>query len=107
MAGVLARGRRHLGQCQRGGVAGLAIGVLSQDNRQPRHGLDGLRPRKAPGRRPKVPALLGEEIRRWVIQGPAKQGLDRANWTHAELADHLLKTHGIAVSRTAMQRSCR
>jgi transposase len=70
-------------------------------------GLDGLRPRTAPGRRPKVPAALGEEIRRWVIEGPAKQGLDRANWTHAELADHLLKTHGIAVSRSAMQRSCR
>ena len=69
-------------------------------------GLDGLRPRKAPGRRPKVPATLGEEIRRWVIEGPAEQGLDRANWTHAELADHLLKTHGIRTSRSAMHRFC-
>jgi transposase len=72
-----------------------------------RGGLDGLRPRKAPGRPPKIPARLGEEVRRWVIEGPAKQGLDRANWTHAELADHLLKTHGVAASRSAIQRFCR
>ena len=45
--------------------------------------------------------------RRWVIQGPAEQGLDRANWTHAELADHLKKAHGITTSRSAMQRFCR
>ena len=70
-------------------------------------GLDGLRPRKAKGRSSKVPAHLGEEVRRWVIQGPARQGLDRANWTHAELADHLKKTRGIAASRSAMQRFCR
>src|SRR3954447_26513438 len=49
-------------------------------------GLDGLQPRKAKGRESKIPAHLGEEVRRWVIQGPARQGLDRANWTHAELA---------------------
>ena len=42
-----------------------------------------------------------------MIDGPAKQGLDRANWTHAELADHLLKTHGIRTSRSAVQRFCR
>lgn len=70
-------------------------------------GLDALRPRKAPGRPPKVPAALAAEVRRWVIEGPAKQGLDRANWTHAELADHLLKAHGISASRSAVQRFCR
>ena len=50
---------------------------------------------------------MAEEVRRWVIQGPVKQGLDRANWTHAELADHLLKTKGIRVRKSAMQASCR
>jgi transposase len=70
-------------------------------------GLDGLRPRKAKGNAPAIPAHLGDEIRRWVIGGPAEQGLDRANWTHAELADHLRKTHGISASRSAMQRFCR
>jgi transposase len=70
-------------------------------------GLGGLRPRKAKGRASKIPAHLGEEVRRWVIEGPVKQGLDRANWTHAELADHLLKAHGVSTSRSAMQRFCR
>ncbi len=69
-------------------------------------GLAALRPRKAKGRAAKIPAALGDAVRRWVLEGPAKQGLDRANWTHAELADHLLKTHGIAASRSAMQRFC-
>jgi len=45
-------------------------------------------------------------VRRWVIDGPAAQGLDRAGWTHAELADHLYKTHGIRTSRSAVQRFC-
>jgi transposase len=69
-------------------------------------GLDGLGPRKAPGARAKVPERLADEVRRWVIEGPAAQGLDRANWTHAELADHLSKVHGIAASRSAVQRFC-
>jgi transposase len=69
-------------------------------------GLDGLRPRKAKGNPGKIPAGLTGEVRRWVIEGPAKQGLDRANWTHAELADHLLKAEGIRTSRSAVQRFC-
>jgi len=70
-------------------------------------GLDALRRRKAKGKAPAIPAHMADEIRRWVIAGPAEQGLDRANWTHAELADHLRKTHGISASRSAMQRFCR
>jgi transposase len=69
-------------------------------------GLDRLVPRKAKGNTAKIPAHLAGEIRRWVIEGPAKQGLDRANWTHEELADHLFKTHGIKTSRSAMHRFC-
>jgi transposase len=69
-------------------------------------GLDALRPRQAQGASGKIPAELADEIKRWVLEGPAKQGLDRANWTHAELADHLFKTHGIATSRSAMHRFC-
>jgi transposase len=69
-------------------------------------GLDGLRPKKAKGTPCQIPKALAEEIKRWVIEGPAEQGLDRANWTHAELADHLLKTEGIRTSRSAMQRFC-
>jgi len=70
-------------------------------------GIQALRPRKARGHDPAIPAHMAGEIRRWVIAGPAAQGLDRANWTHAELADHLFKAHGIRASRSAMQRFCR
>jgi transposase len=70
-------------------------------------GIEALRPRKARGHDPAIPAHVAGEIRRWVIEGPAAQGLDRANWTHAELADHLRKTHGTSASRSAMQRFCR
>ena len=69
-------------------------------------GLNGLRPRKAKGPAPGIPAAMADEIRRRVIEGPAKQGLDRANWTHGELAAHLKKTHGIRTSRSAMHRFC-
>src|SRR5205823_4930432 len=67
---------------------------------------DGLMPRKAQGASGKIPAGLAGEVRRWVIEGPAKQGLDRANWTYEELADHLFKIHGIKTSRSAVHRFC-
>jgi transposase len=66
-------------------------------------GLDGLRPRKAKGAAPKLTPDLAPILRQWVIDGPAKHGLDRANWTYAELADHLYQTHGIRVGKSALQ----
>jgi transposase len=82
------------------------IGVTRWLNAYCERGLDGLLPRKAKGGAPGIPAALADEIKRWVTEGPAKQGLDRANWTHEELADHLFKTHGIKTSRSAMHRFC-
>src|SRR5437879_3588449 len=38
-------------------------------------GLDGLQPRKAKGQPGKIPAALTDDVRRWVIEGPAPQGL--------------------------------
>src|SRR6478609_8521068 len=69
-------------------------------------GLAALAPKKAPGKAPGIPAELADEFKRWVIQGPAAKGLDRANWTHEELADHLYKAKGIKTSRSAVQRFC-
>lgn len=69
-------------------------------------GLGGLRPKKARGQPAGIPASLADEVKRWVIEGPARQGVDRANWTHEEIADHLLKTHGVRTSRSAVQRFC-
>jgi len=82
------------------------IGVTRWLNAYCESGLQGLLPKKAKGKAANIPASLADEIRRWVIGGPAACGLDRANWTHEELADHLFKTHGIRTSRSAMQRFC-
>ena len=51
-------------------------------------------------------AELAPTLRRWVIDGPATRGLDRANWTYPELADHPFKARGIRVGRSAMQAFC-
>jgi transposase len=82
------------------------IGVTRWLNAYAERGLGALTPKKARGRPTPIPASMADEIKRWVIEGPAKQGLDRANWTHEELADHLFKTHGIKTSRSAMHRFC-
>jgi transposase len=70
-------------------------------------GLDRLRPRKAKGATPKLTAELAPTLKRWVIDGPAKQGLDRANWTYEELAEHLFRAEGIRVRKSALQVVCR
>ena len=70
-------------------------------------GISGLVPRKAPGAAGRIPVSLAPEIRGWVIAGPQACGLDRANWTHAELAEQLRRVHGIRVKKSAMHRFCR
>ena len=70
-------------------------------------GVEGLRPRAAPGAAAKVPERLADEVRRWVIAGPAACGLDRANWTHEGLAAHLGRVHGVRVRKSAMHAFCR
>jgi transposase len=69
-------------------------------------GLDGLTIHWAPGRLPRIPESLAPEIVAWVKQGPAGCGLDRANWTAAELAAYLYRTKGIAVSERTMRAFC-
>jgi len=102
---LASRGRPH-----KGIAADLAVTTRTVQrwlNVYRERGLDGLRPRKAPGQPGNIPAELADEVKRWVIEGPAEQGLDRANWTHEELADHLLKAKGIRTSRPAVGRFCR
>ena len=70
-------------------------------------GLERLRPRKAKGAAPKLTEDLAPTLRQWVIDGPAGQGLDRANWTYEELAEHLFRSKGIRVRKSAMQADCR
>ena len=70
-------------------------------------GLDGLDVRKSPGPTPKLTDDLAPLLRRWVIDGPAACGLDRANWTYPELADYLFRERGVRVRKSAVQVFCR
>ena len=60
------------------GGAGSEVGSEEQGDAYCDGGVDALRPRKAKGSVPKIPDTLADEIRRWVIEGPVQQGLDRA-----------------------------
>jgi transposase len=68
--------------------------------------LAGLTLRWRPGRRARIPAALAPEILGWILQGPPGCGLERANWTYAELATQLYRTHGITVSASTMRAFC-
>jgi transposase len=95
------RGRKHLDIAADTGTTSRS--VQRWLNAYLSGGLDQLRPRKAKGAKPKLTADVAPVLRQWVIDGPAKQGLDRANWTYAELADHLFKTKGIRIGKSALQ----
>ncbi len=69
-------------------------------------GLEGLRIKWAAGRPPRIPEERTETILAWVRDGPQGCGLERANWTCAELAAHLYHVHGIEVRQTAMRAFC-
>jgi transposase len=70
-------------------------------------GLDGPRPRKPSGAAPKLTPDLAPVLKEWVIGGPAAGGLDRANWTYAELAGHLHTARGVRVGKSALHAFCR
>jgi transposase len=70
-------------------------------------GLAGLTIRWAAGPPPRIPEERAATILAWVKDGPPGCGLERANWTYAELATHLCRVHGIAVRATAMRTFCR
>ena len=69
-------------------------------------GVEGLRihwPKGAPAR---IAGELAEEVITWVLKGPAGCGLNRANWTSAELAEHLRRTRGVRVAERTMRAFC-
>ena len=101
---MAARGRRH-----RLIAEDLGINVRTLQrwlNTYQAGGLAGLTIQWAAGRAPHIPAALAPEMLTWVKHGPAGCGLDRANWTYAELATHLYRTHGSAVSESTMRSFC-
>jgi transposase len=69
-------------------------------------GLDGLRPKKAKGNTSPISGDWADEIKKWVVEGPIRQGLSFANWTYAALAEHLRRVKGVRTSRSAVARFC-
>ena len=61
-------------------------------------GIDGLRPKKAEGKVGNIPRELVDEVKRWVIEGPTTQGLDRAD--RIRTCDLLVPKHYLAKSAT-------
>ena len=66
-------------------------------------GLQGLTIQWAPGASPLIQESLAPELLRWVREGPQACGLNRANWTSAELAQQLFKVHGVRVAERTMR----
>ena len=99
----------HAGRARRDIAADLGVNrttVTRWLNAYCDGGPDALRPRTPPGKTGHIPAELADTVRQRVIDGPAACGLDRANWTHEELAAHLLATRGVRTSRSAVRRFC-
>ena len=59
-----------------------------------------------PGQPRRIPDELAATIIEWVKGGPARCGLNRANWTHSDLAQYLYQQTGLEVKETAMREFC-
>jgi transposase len=101
---MAARGRRHAHIAEDLNVTTRTLQRWL--NAYHKHGVDGLRIQWAPGRASRIAATRAPEILAWIKQGPAGCGLDRANWTYAELATYLYQRLGLTVSETTMRTFC-
>src|SRR5262245_45840147 len=101
---MAARGRRRHLIAQDLGVHRTTLRLWLQSYRT--RGLQGLEIQWAPGPPRRIPAAWAPTIVEWVKGGPARCGLQRANWTYAELAESLYTQSGIRVSETEMREVC-
>lgn len=101
---MAARGRARYCIAQDVGVHRTTVRLWLQSYRK--RGLAGLKIQWPPGPPRRIPAQLAPPIIEWVKGGPASCGLQRANWTYAELADYLYQRTGIRVRETAMREFC-
>jgi transposase len=101
---MAARGRARHEIAQDLGVHRTTLRLWLQSYRE--HGLTGLPIQWAPGPQARIPEEVAPRIVAWVKDGPARCGLQRANWTYAELAAYLYQQTGITVSETTMREFC-
>jgi transposase len=101
---MAARGRARHEIAQDLGVHRTTVRLWLRSYRE--HGLVGLPIQWAPGPQARIPEELAPRIVAWVKEGPASCGLQRANWTYAELATYLFQRTGITVSETTMRDFC-
>ena len=101
---MAARGRARREMAQDLGVHRTTLRVWLRSYRE--HGPAGLSIQWAPGPQAHIPEELAPRIVAWVKGGPASCGLQRANWTYAELAAYLFQQTGITVSETTMREFC-
>jgi transposase len=101
---MAARGRPHQDIAQDLGLTPRS--VQRWLNAYLDRGLDGLRPRKPPGAAPRLLPEFAPILCDWVIGGPKAAGLCRANWTYAELAEHLYQRYGLRIRKSALQTFC-
>jgi transposase len=101
---MVARGRARHEIAQDLGIQRTTLRLWVQSYRE--QGLAGLPIQWASGPRARIPEDLAPRLVAWVKGGPASCGLQRANWTYAELAAYLYQKTGIAVSETTMREFC-
>lgn len=102
---MAARGRTRHQIAQDLGIHRTILRLWLQSYRE--QGLAGVPIQWAPGPPPRISAEWAPRIVAWVKDGPASCGLQRANWTYAELAAYLFQQAGIQVSETTMRDFCR
>lgn len=101
---MAARGRARQRIARDWGVHRTTLRLWLQGYRE--RGRAGLPIQWAQGQPRRLPAQLAPTIVEWVKEGPASCGLQRANWTSAELAAYLSQRPGIRVQEPAMREFC-
>ena len=67
-------------------------------------GVEGLRPRKAPGAKPRLSKKQLERLQRWVQRGPEACGFDTGVWTGPLVRDFIKRKFGVNYSVVQVRR---
>jgi transposase len=101
---MASRGRKRQSSAQDLGAHRTTVRLWREHYHE--RGMEGLQIHWAPGQPRRLPQTLVATLQAWVKAGPAGCGLERANWTDAELATSVSQPTGSAVKRTAMRDFC-